>query len=71
VLGVRVLGGADDVAGVLTATGADAVLVTIPDAPRDRLGVVVAACEAAGIECRFVRRQTDLTADTVLGVGAR
>jgi UDP-GlcNAc:undecaprenyl-phosphate GlcNAc-1-phosphate transferase len=71
VLGVRVLGGADDVAGVLTATGADAVLVTIPDAPRDRLGVVVAACEAAGIECRFVRRQTDLTADTVLGAGAR
>src|SRR5215207_5046525 len=47
VLGVRVLGGADDLAGV------------------------VAACDAAGIECRFVRRQTDLTADTVLGVGAR
>jgi len=71
VLGVRVLGGADDLADVLESSGADAVLVTIPDAPRERLGAVVAACEAAGIECRFVRRQTDLTADAVLGVGAR
>jgi hypothetical protein len=45
--------------------------VTIPDAPRERLTMVVAACDEAGIECRFVRRQTDLTPDAVLGAGAR
>ena len=33
--------------------------------------MVVEACEEAGIECRFVRRETDLTPETVLGIGAR
>ncbi|HSC92027.1 MAG TPA: hypothetical protein VLB86_10285 [Gaiellaceae bacterium] len=70
-LGVRVLGGSDDVARVLAAVQADAVLVTIPDAARERLDAIVAACAGSGAECRFVRRQTDLTPDAVLGVGAK
>jgi FlaA1/EpsC-like NDP-sugar epimerase len=35
----------------------DEVLVTIPDAPAAALADVVAACEGAGIACRFVRRE--------------
>ncbi|MGE5691110.1 MAG: hypothetical protein ACM33B_11210 [Pseudomonadota bacterium] len=71
VLGVRILGGTGDLSELLRSTAADAVFVTIPDAPRERLAAVVAACDAAAVDCRFVRRQTDLTPDAVLGVGAR
>ncbi len=45
----------------------DVVFVTIPDAPRERLDLVVAACERAGIACSFVRRHTDLDPAVVLG----
>ena len=45
----------------------DAVLVTIPGAPRERLDPIVEACSRAGISCRFVRRQTDLDPAAVLG----
>jgi hypothetical protein len=41
--------------------------VTIPDAPRERLDLVVAGCERAGVPCSFVRRQTDLDPAAVLG----
>ena len=71
VLGARVLGGTEAVSAAIESSRANAVLVTIPDAPRERLTMVVAACDEAGIECRFVRRQTDLTPETVLGAGAR
>ena len=50
----------DFVPALLESSRADAVLVTIPDAPRERLSVVVAACEEAGVECRFVRREIAL-----------
>jgi len=33
--------------------------VTIADAPPDRLQPVVAACEEAGLECRFLRRTAE------------
>jgi UDP-GlcNAc:undecaprenyl-phosphate GlcNAc-1-phosphate transferase len=64
--GVAVIGPTADAAAVLARTRPDVVLVTIPDAPRDRLDPVVAACEAAGIPCRFVRRELDLDPDAVL-----
>jgi len=48
----------------------DAVLVTIPDAPRERLGLVIDACTLAQVPCRFVRRDTDLDPRAVLGATA-
>jgi hypothetical protein len=46
------------------------VLVTIPDAPRARLALVIDACSEAEIPCRFVRRETDLDPRVVLGATA-
>jgi hypothetical protein len=46
------------------------VLVTIPEAGRERLDAVVAACAAAGVTCRFVRRELDLDPVVVLGSAA-
>jgi UDP-GlcNAc:undecaprenyl-phosphate/decaprenyl-phosphate GlcNAc-1-phosphate transferase len=65
--GVPVLGGADEIESILTAARPDLVLVTIPDAPRERLDFVVYGCAQAGVTCRFVRRQTDLDPRAVLG----
>jgi UDP-GlcNAc:undecaprenyl-phosphate GlcNAc-1-phosphate transferase len=65
--GVPVLGGIDEIERILASSRPDAVLVTIPAAPRDRLDALVAECEAAGIPCRFVRRETDLDPRVVLG----
>src|SRR2546421_4443028 len=58
--GVPVLGGADDIERILVDARPDLVLVTIPDAPRERLDFVVYGCAQAGVTCRFVRRHTDL-----------
>jgi UDP-GlcNAc:undecaprenyl-phosphate GlcNAc-1-phosphate transferase len=66
-LGAQVYGGTREIERVLTAARPDAVLVTIPDAPADRLDEVVRACAAAEIPCRFVRRETDLDPVVVLG----
>jgi UDP-GlcNAc:undecaprenyl-phosphate GlcNAc-1-phosphate transferase len=66
-LGVPVRGGVLDMGRILTATQPDAVLVTIPQAPADRLDTVVRACAAIDVPCRFVRRQTDLDPLVVLG----
>jgi UDP-GlcNAc:undecaprenyl-phosphate GlcNAc-1-phosphate transferase len=65
--GVAVLGDSGDVDAVLARTRAEVVLVTIPEAPRERLDLVVDACERAGIACRFVRREIDLEPSVVLG----
>jgi UDP-GlcNAc:undecaprenyl-phosphate GlcNAc-1-phosphate transferase len=65
-LGVPVLGGSDSLARVLETARPHAVLVTIPDAPRDALDAVVHACAGAEVPCRFVRRQVDLDPDAVL-----
>ena len=65
--GVPVLGGMLDVARVLERTRPDIVLVTIPEAERSRLDTVVAACAAAEVPCRFVRREVDLDPIVVLG----
>ena len=55
--GVPVVGGSDEIARVIERTRPGVVLVTIPDADRERLDAIVAACEAAGVPCRFVRRE--------------
>ena len=58
------------IARVLERTRPDIVLVTIPEAGRERLDAVVAACAAAGVTCRFVRRDLDLDPVVVLGSAA-
>jgi UDP-GlcNAc:undecaprenyl-phosphate GlcNAc-1-phosphate transferase len=65
--GVPVLGGTAEIEQILARSQPDTVLVTIPDAPRERLGLVIDACALAQIPCRFVRRQTDLDPDAILG----
>ena len=65
--GVPVLGGTPEIEQILARSQPDTVLVTIPDAPRERLGLVIDACALAQIPCRFVRRQTDLDPDAILG----
>jgi UDP-GlcNAc:undecaprenyl-phosphate GlcNAc-1-phosphate transferase len=65
-LGVQILGTTVELDEVLAAANPDRVLVTIPDAPRDRLDAVVGACEEAEVACRFVRRQVDLDPSLVL-----
>jgi FlaA1/EpsC-like NDP-sugar epimerase len=55
--GVTVHGGFDDLGGLLGELKVDEVLVTIPAAPPERLEALVAACAAAGVDCRFVRRE--------------
>jgi UDP-GlcNAc:undecaprenyl-phosphate GlcNAc-1-phosphate transferase len=44
----------------------DIVFVTIPNAPRDRLDAVVAACATTETPCKFVRRDVDLDPQVVL-----
>jgi UDP-GlcNAc:undecaprenyl-phosphate/decaprenyl-phosphate GlcNAc-1-phosphate transferase len=65
--GVPVLGGTADTGRALAELSPDTVLVTIPGAPLERLAPVVAACEAAGVPCRFVRRELDLDPASILG----
>jgi UDP-GlcNAc:undecaprenyl-phosphate GlcNAc-1-phosphate transferase len=65
--GVPVLGDTSEIEQILSKARPDTVLVTIPDAPRERLGLVVDACALAQLPCRFVRRHTDLDPDIALG----
>ncbi len=62
VLGVVVAGSLDEADAAIAATAPDEVVVTIPDAPPERLAPVVRACEAADVPCRFLRRQTESAA---------
>jgi UDP-GlcNAc:undecaprenyl-phosphate/decaprenyl-phosphate GlcNAc-1-phosphate transferase len=65
--GVPVLGGLMEIEAVLAKARPDTVLVTIPDAPRERLSLVIDACALAEVPCRFVRRETDLDPRVALG----
>jgi UDP-GlcNAc:undecaprenyl-phosphate GlcNAc-1-phosphate transferase len=58
-LGVPVLGSADEMRRIVVEARPDTVLVTIPQAPSERLDFVRDACDASGVECRFVRREID------------
>jgi UDP-GlcNAc:undecaprenyl-phosphate/decaprenyl-phosphate GlcNAc-1-phosphate transferase len=69
-LGVPVRGGTIDIERILAVTQPDTVLVTIPRAPAHRLDVIVGACAAAEVPCRFVRRDTDLDPLVVLGAAS-
>ncbi|MFL5927349.1 MAG: NAD-binding protein [Gaiellaceae bacterium] len=68
--GIPVVGGAHELPRLLQRLEPDIVLVTIPDAPRDRLDAVVEACSDAGVTCRLVRREIDLDPRVVLGTAA-
>jgi FlaA1/EpsC-like NDP-sugar epimerase len=65
VRGVTVVGGTHEIERALQRTRPDEVLITIPDAPADRLDRVVEATRAAGVPCRLVRRQTEVAATLV------
>jgi UDP-GlcNAc:undecaprenyl-phosphate/decaprenyl-phosphate GlcNAc-1-phosphate transferase len=65
--GVPVLGGAQEIERILGSTRPETVLVTIPDAPRERLDLIVEGCARSEVPCRFVRRETDLDPRVVLG----
>jgi UDP-GlcNAc:undecaprenyl-phosphate GlcNAc-1-phosphate transferase len=69
--GVPVLGGAHELERILRSTGPETVLVTIPDAPRERLDLVVEECARAEVPCRFVRRETDLDPRVILGAASK
>ena len=68
--GVPVLGGLGDVGAVLAHARPATVYVTVPQASRDDLDLIVGACTDAGVTCRFVRRDTDLEPSVVLGAVA-
>ena len=68
--GVPVIGTTKEASRLLQRAKPDIVLITIPDAPRDRLDEVVDACLQAGVACRFVRREIDLDPHVVLGSAA-
>src|SRR5204863_4471451 len=68
--GVPVIGTTKEFSRLLERAKPDIVLITIPDAPRERLDAVVDACLAAGVRCRFVRREIDLDPHVVLGTTA-
>jgi FlaA1/EpsC-like NDP-sugar epimerase len=63
--GISVVGGLDEAARAIVATRANEVLVSIPDAPQERLDAVVQAAAEAGIPCRIVHRRTEFSAPEV------
>ena len=65
--GVPVVSALDEIGWTLGRFTPDAVLVTIPNAPRERLDGVIEACSRAEIACRFVRREVDLDPAVVFG----
>jgi hypothetical protein len=62
-----VIGTTKEFSRLLERAKPDIVLITIPDAPRERLDAVVDACLQADVRCRFVRREIDLDPRVVLG----
>lgn len=65
--GVPVVATLDEIGWALGRLQPDTVLVTIPDAPRERLDAVMEACGRAEVACRFVRRQIDVDPAVILG----
>ena len=55
--GAPVLGSADEAGRIIVEARPEHVLVTIPNAPRERLDFVVDACARADVPLHFVRRQ--------------
>jgi UDP-GlcNAc:undecaprenyl-phosphate/decaprenyl-phosphate GlcNAc-1-phosphate transferase len=65
--GVKVVGRVSELDEILEQTHPEAVLVTIPNAPRDVLDAVVRSCADDDVSCRFVRREFDLDPLEILG----
>ena len=65
--GVGVLGGMSSFAAAVERARPDAVVVTIPNAPRDRLDGIVEECSRRDVSCRFMRREDDLDPAVFLG----
>jgi UDP-GlcNAc:undecaprenyl-phosphate GlcNAc-1-phosphate transferase len=70
IYGVPVLGGTHELDRLLERHHPDIVLVTIPNAPPERLDQVVDAAERHHVACRFVRREIDLDPRVILGAGS-
>jgi UDP-GlcNAc:undecaprenyl-phosphate GlcNAc-1-phosphate transferase len=68
--GVPVVGTTRELPRLLQRTKPNIVLVTIPNAPRDRLDAVVDACTDFGVTCHFVRREIELDPRVILGSAA-
>jgi UDP-GlcNAc:undecaprenyl-phosphate GlcNAc-1-phosphate transferase len=64
--GVKVIAGLKGVASALERSQPDIVLVTIPNASRDELDLIVTSCEQREIPCRFVQRDVDIDPQVVL-----
>jgi UDP-GlcNAc:undecaprenyl-phosphate GlcNAc-1-phosphate transferase len=64
--GVPVVGALEQIGWAIGRYSPDAVLVTVPGAPRALLDGIVEACSRADVSCRFVRRQIDLDPEAVL-----
>jgi hypothetical protein len=60
------LGGLLDAGHIIDTVRPAEVLVTIPAATGAHLDSVVAACAAAGVTCRYVRRETTLETPTLV-----
>ena len=61
ILGITVVGSLDEAPRAIASSRAEEVLVTIPEAPQERLDAVVHASEAAGIPCRIVKRHVEFS----------
>jgi UDP-GlcNAc:undecaprenyl-phosphate/decaprenyl-phosphate GlcNAc-1-phosphate transferase len=68
--GVSIVGGLEDIGWALGRLQPDAVFVTIPGAPRERLDGVLEACRRAAVPCSFVRREIELTHEVSVSVVA-
>jgi UDP-GlcNAc:undecaprenyl-phosphate GlcNAc-1-phosphate transferase len=64
--GVQVVASSTTIAQALERKHPDVVMITIPNAPRERLNAVVAACDAYDVTCRFVQRDADVDPRVIL-----
>jgi len=64
--GVKIVATLASIEVALARFEPNVVFVTIPGAPREQLDGVVLACEARGVDCRFVRRDVDLDPQVIL-----
>jgi UDP-GlcNAc:undecaprenyl-phosphate GlcNAc-1-phosphate transferase len=69
--GVRVVTTTANIEQALTRVRPDVVLVTIPDAPHERLDAIVKACALHDITCRFVQRDVDVDPRVILATERR
>jgi UDP-GlcNAc:undecaprenyl-phosphate GlcNAc-1-phosphate transferase len=67
--GQPVRGSIAELPRILAQTRPDRVLVTIPDAPRARLELVLAACAEASVACGFVRREIQVDPPAAVSAG--